>query len=130
MNIPSRAGTGDFPPYRQGHASRGTDGVQAFKLPASENWYPPLPSVLAAGAEALPGINRYPQMAVEELARTIARRWSFPATPWGPVPDPLKPPVRWPNPNSRNGSTDSTTGSWTPPDVLPACWPRCPEPRN
>ncbi|MEE2570517.1 histidinol-phosphate transaminase [Pseudarthrobacter sp. J64] len=77
MTIPQRAGLENFPPYRQGKAPRGIDGVTAYKLSANENPYPPLPSVLAAVTAAVPSINLYPEMAAEELTLAIADRWGI-----------------------------------------------------
>lgn len=75
MNIPQRAGLENFPPYRQGKAPKGIDGLQAFKLSANENPYPPLPAVLAAVTAAVSSINFYPEMAAEDLTLAVAGRW-------------------------------------------------------
>ncbi|MCL2092227.1 MAG: histidinol-phosphate transaminase [Micrococcales bacterium] len=46
-------------------------GAQAFKLSANENPYPPLPSVVAAVADAAVDVNRYPDMLADELSRAL-----------------------------------------------------------
>ncbi len=49
-------------------------GVQAFKLSSNENPYPPLPSVVAAVADAAVDVNRYPDMMADELAQALGQR--------------------------------------------------------
>lgn len=75
MNIPHRAGLENFPPYRQGKAPAGIDGLEAFKLSSNENPYPPLPSVVEAVTAAVSGINLYPEIAATDLRGAIADRW-------------------------------------------------------
>ncbi|MDQ0923400.1 histidinol-phosphate aminotransferase [Pseudarthrobacter sp. W1I19] len=76
MTIPHRAGLENFPPYRQGKAPTGIDGLKAFKLSSNENPYPPLPSVTAAVIDAVANINLYPEIAAEDLTHAIAHRWA------------------------------------------------------
>jgi histidinol-phosphate aminotransferase len=47
-------------------------GAQAFKLSSNENPYPPLPSVVAAVADAAVDINRYPDMLATDVATAVA----------------------------------------------------------
>ncbi len=48
-------------------------GAQAFKLSSNENPYPPLPSVVAAVADAAVDVNRYPDMLADGLAHALGR---------------------------------------------------------
>ncbi|MCL2465647.1 MAG: histidinol-phosphate transaminase [Micrococcales bacterium] len=46
-------------------------GPQAFKLSSNENPYPPLPSVVAALADAAVDVNRYPDIVATELSQAL-----------------------------------------------------------
>jgi len=46
-------------------------GAQAFKLSSNENPYPPLPSVVAAIADAAVDVNRYPDVLATELSQGL-----------------------------------------------------------
>ncbi|MDR3068982.1 MAG: histidinol-phosphate transaminase [Cellulomonas sp.] len=48
-------------------------GAQAFKLSSNENPYPPLPSVVAAIADAAVDVNRYPDMPADDLVQALGR---------------------------------------------------------
>jgi histidinol-phosphate aminotransferase len=52
----------------------GWDGP-VHKLSSNENPYPPLPSVIAAMADAVSNMHRYPDMAAPELTRLLAERY-------------------------------------------------------
>jgi len=47
-------------------------GAAAFKLSSNENPFPPLPSVMAAIADAAVDVNRYPDMYATELTEAVA----------------------------------------------------------
>lgn len=64
-----------IPVYKPGKASvDGWDGP-VYKLSSNENPYPPLPSVIAAMADAVANMHRYPNMAAPELTRLLAERY-------------------------------------------------------
>lgn len=65
-----------LPSYRQGKAAptEAADGP-VFKLSSNENPYPALPSVAAAIADLLSGINRYPDSSAADLSGAIAARY-------------------------------------------------------
>ncbi|MCL2423473.1 MAG: aminotransferase, partial [Micrococcales bacterium] len=48
-------------------------GAQAFKLSSNENPYPPLPSVVAALADAAVDVNRYPDVVATELSQALGQ---------------------------------------------------------
>ncbi len=52
--------------------ARVAPGAAAFKLSSNENPYPPLPSVVAAIADAAADANRYPDMYATELTEALA----------------------------------------------------------
>lgn len=60
-----------LPPYRQGKQA----GPDSFKLSSNENPFPPLPSVAAALAEAVPA-NRYPDAGAPVLRARLAEIYS------------------------------------------------------
>ncbi|AEE44395.1 histidinol-phosphate transaminase [Cellulomonas fimi] len=68
--VPLRKALADLPPYVPG--ARVPVGAAAFKLSSNENPYPPLPSVVAAIADAAVDVNRYPDMYATELVEAIA----------------------------------------------------------
>lgn len=64
-----------IPAYKPGKSSvDGWDGP-VYKLSSNENPYPPLPSVIAAMADAVSNMHRYPNMAAPELTRLLAERY-------------------------------------------------------
>ena len=69
--MPLRQALADLPPYVPG--SRVPAGAAAYKLSSNENPFPPLPSVLAAIADAAADANRYPDMYATELTEAIAQ---------------------------------------------------------
>jgi histidinol-phosphate aminotransferase len=68
--VPLRRALADLPPYVPG--GRAPVGAAAFKLSSNENPYPPLPSVVAAIADAAVDVNRYPDMYATDLTAAIA----------------------------------------------------------
>ena len=69
-------------------------GAAAYKVSSNENPYPPLPSVVAAIADAASDINRYPDMSNTDISHALAayltERASAPALEKGPIgPDQL-----------------------------------------
>ncbi len=68
--VPVRPAVAALPAYVPG--ARALPGAAAFKLSSNENPYPPLPSVLAAIADAAADVNRYPDMYATELTEAIA----------------------------------------------------------
>ncbi len=62
----------DVPAYVPG--ARAAVGAAAYKLSSNENPYPPLPSVVAAIADAAVDVNRYPDMFATELTEAVAHR--------------------------------------------------------
>ena len=68
-----------LPAYSPGRAPVPPPGGRAYKLSSNENPYPPLPSVLAAIADAGAALNRYPDMFATALVAAIAARFDVPA---------------------------------------------------
>ena len=68
--VPLRRAVADLPPYVPG--ARVPVGAAAFKLSSNENPFPPLPSVMAAIADAVVDVNRYPDMYATELTAAVA----------------------------------------------------------
>ncbi|SFB11788.1 histidinol-phosphate transaminase [Cellulomonas marina] len=68
--MPLRRALADLPPYVPG--ARAAVGAAAYKLSSNENPYPPLPSVVAAVADAAADLNRYPDMYASELVEAVA----------------------------------------------------------
>lgn len=68
--VPTRKALDTLPPYVPG--ARVPVGAAAFKLSSNENPYPPLPSVMAAIADAGVDVNRYPDMYATELVEALA----------------------------------------------------------
>lgn len=78
MSRPSlRPALAELPPYVPG--ARSPVGAAAFKLSSNENPYPPLPSVMAAIADAAVDVNRYPDMYATELAEALGEMLDVPA---------------------------------------------------
>lgn len=69
-HVPTRRALADLPPYVPG--ARVPVGAAAFKLSSNENPFPPLPSVMAAIADAGVDVNRYPDMYATELVAAVA----------------------------------------------------------
>jgi histidinol-phosphate aminotransferase len=67
-----------LPGYAPGKLVAGPDG-RSFKLSSNESPHNPLPSVVAAIAEAAKGVNRYPDNGAVALAEAIAARFAVPA---------------------------------------------------
>lgn len=63
-----------LPAYRPGRPATAADGRRAYKLSSNENAYPPLPSVVAAVAQAAAGLNRYPDLFATGLVGALAER--------------------------------------------------------
>lgn len=72
--VPTRRALAELPPYVPG--ARVRVGAAAFKLSSNENPFPPLPSVMAAVADAGVDVNRYPDMYATELVEAIAAHLS------------------------------------------------------
>lgn len=72
--VPTRKALADLPPYVPG--ARVPVGAAAFKLSSNENPFPPLPSVMAAIADASVDVNRYPDMYATELVEAVAAHLS------------------------------------------------------
>lgn len=70
--VPLRPAVAALPAYVPG--ARVAPGAAAFKLSSNENPYPPLPSVVAAIADAAADVNRYPDMYATELVEALAER--------------------------------------------------------
>ncbi len=68
--VPTRRALSELPPYVPG--ARIPVGAAAFKLSSNENPFPPLPSVMAAIADAGVDVNRYPDMYATELVEALA----------------------------------------------------------
>lgn len=68
--VPTRKALGTLPPYVPG--ARVPVGAAAFKLSSNENPFPPLPSVMAAIADAGVDVNRYPDMYATDLVEAVA----------------------------------------------------------
>ncbi|GAA4622262.1 histidinol-phosphate transaminase [Cellulomonas oligotrophica] len=75
--VPLRPAVADLPAYVPG--ARVPVGAAAYKLSSNENPYPPLPSVVAAIADAAVDVNRYPDMYATELVEQVAERLGVPA---------------------------------------------------
>ncbi len=73
-----RAALADVPAYVAGKPPAPRDGVTTYKLSSNENPYPPLPEVVAAAAEALERMNRYPDMGSTALYAALAERLGVP----------------------------------------------------
>ncbi|HSS67054.1 MAG TPA: histidinol-phosphate transaminase [Nocardioidaceae bacterium] len=64
-----------IPAYKAGKPpATGGGPAVSYKLSSNENPYPPLPGVLDAAARAVATLNRYPDLAANELHRAIAER--------------------------------------------------------
>ena len=74
-----RADLAAVPAYTQGRSVDATTTRTVYKVSSNENPYAPLPSVVAAVADALAGINRYPESAASDLTARIAERFGVSA---------------------------------------------------
>jgi histidinol-phosphate aminotransferase len=70
---------GQMPDYKPGKPASAPAGMTAYKLSSNENPYGPLPSVLAAIADAATSVNRYPDMAVTALTQRLAQALGVPS---------------------------------------------------
>ncbi|ADG76273.1 histidinol-phosphate aminotransferase [Cellulomonas flavigena DSM 20109] len=70
--VPVRRDLADVPAYVPG--ARAAVGAAAYKLSSNENPFPPLPSVVAAIADAAVDVNRYPDMHATEFGEAVAHR--------------------------------------------------------
>jgi len=68
--VPTRKALDTLPPYVPG--ARVPVGAAAYKLSSNENPFPPLPSVMAAIADAGVDVNRYPDMYATELVEAVS----------------------------------------------------------
>jgi histidinol-phosphate aminotransferase len=66
-----------FAPYQPGRRVSGPDG-RSVKLSSNESPFGPLPSVAEAIAEAVRGVNRYPDNGAGNLTKAIASRFAVP----------------------------------------------------
>ena len=73
-----RSALSAVPAYSPGRAAAVREGVVSYKASSNENPYPPLPGVVEVLVSAATRANRYPDMAVTELTRAIARRYDVP----------------------------------------------------
>ena len=76
--VPLRRALADLPPYVPGARVGAGAGAMTYKLSSNENPFPPLPSVMAAIADAAVDVNRYPDMYATELTEAIARHLGVP----------------------------------------------------
>ncbi len=83
MSVHVRPAIADLPAYKPGRSAadlaRELGVSKAIKLASNELAYPPLPSVVAAIAEAAAGINRYPDNGAVELTAALSLRFDLPA---------------------------------------------------
>lgn len=71
QTVPGNARLDAVPAYTQGRSAP----AGASKLSSNESPHPPLPSVLAAIADRLGSIHRYPQMSAPEIIGRLAARY-------------------------------------------------------
>lgn len=65
-----------IPGYKQGKPAPCVAGLQSYKISSNENPYPPLPSVLEAiTTQAVPMINRYPNMRGTQVVHALANEY-------------------------------------------------------
>ncbi len=74
-----RPGLDAIPSYVPGAPPPADPGVTSYKIASNENPYPPLPSVLAAVAEAAAGLNRYPDLSSTRLVEALSEFLDVPA---------------------------------------------------
>ena len=72
--VPIRAEVTGLPAYVAGKPAGVGPGGVSYKLSSNENPFPPLPSVLAAVAEASTRLNRYPDAGNTAIAGALAAR--------------------------------------------------------
>ncbi len=82
MPVPVRPAIAELAPYKPGRnasdLARELGLPDAIKLASNEIAYPPLPSVVAAIAEAAAGINRYPDNGAVALTSALSARFELP----------------------------------------------------
>ena len=74
MVVPVRSAVAGLPVYRPGKPAPEVPGLITYKLSSNENPYPPLPGVLAATAEGVAQMNRYPDLANAAMTEAVAAR--------------------------------------------------------
>ncbi len=83
MPVPVRPAIAELAPYKPGRnasdLARELGLPDAIKLASNEVAYPPLPSVVAAIAEAAAEINRYPDNGAIALTAVLSERFELPA---------------------------------------------------
>jgi len=83
VSVQVRPAIADLPAYKPGRSAadlaRELGLLEAIKLASNEVAYPPLPSVVAAIAEAAAGVNRYPDNGATELTAALSQRFGLPA---------------------------------------------------
>ncbi|MDR1442893.1 MAG: histidinol-phosphate transaminase [Bifidobacteriaceae bacterium] len=67
--VPIRPSVAALPAYRAGARAQGR---LVYKLSSNESPYPPLPGVMAAVADSMVDLNRYPPMAPDDLVAALA----------------------------------------------------------
>lgn len=70
------SGIPDYKPGKAVAASAESGTGEVFKISSNENPYAPLPSVAAAVAARIDGINRYPESAATELTAMLCERFT------------------------------------------------------
>ncbi len=82
MSVPVRPAIEKLAAYKPGRSAadlaRELGLAEAIKLASNEIAYPPLPSVVAAIAEAATTVNRYPDNGAAALTETLAERFGLP----------------------------------------------------
>ncbi|MGI8652729.1 MAG: histidinol-phosphate transaminase [Geodermatophilaceae bacterium] len=82
MSVRVRPAIAELAAYQPGRSAadlaRELGMSQAIKLASNEIAYPPLPSVVAAIAEAACDVNRYPDNGATDLTAALARRFDLP----------------------------------------------------
>ena len=73
-----RADIASLPAYKAGQRPAERTDIVTYKISSNENPYPPLPSVVAAIAEAAATIHRYPDPFNRRLIAALADRFDVP----------------------------------------------------
>jgi histidinol-phosphate aminotransferase len=68
-----------LPGYRAGRRPAPQPGLRTFKSSSNENPYDPLPEVVAAMADAVTRINRYPDPGATQMTQALASRFGVTA---------------------------------------------------
>jgi len=74
-----RSAIREIPAYVPGKPPATREGQQTYKLSSNENYYPPLPGVVAAAEAAAAQMNRYPDMGCTALYDALSERVDVPA---------------------------------------------------